>query len=74
MAPFLAIILAFWLIGMPLGLWLGFRTDAGPVGLWWGLTVGLALVALFLVLRLRVRMRRELRRVVIDEEAVVAST
>ncbi|MDX1675460.1 MAG: hypothetical protein R3314_11755, partial [Longimicrobiales bacterium] len=48
--------------------YLGFRTEAGPVGLWWGLVAGLALVALFLVLRVRIRMRRELARIVIDDE------
>ena len=67
--PFLANLLAFWVVGIPLGVWLGFGTAAGPVGLWWGLVAGLGLVALFLVLRVRVRMRRELRRVIIDEPA-----
>ncbi|MBW3552638.1 MAG: MATE family efflux transporter [Gemmatimonadetes bacterium] len=67
-APFLANLLAFWLIGIPISLWLGFRTTAGPVGLWWGLVAGLAAVSLFLVARVRVRMRRELRRVVIDDD------
>lgn len=67
-APFVANLLAFWLIGMPISLWLGFRTPAGPVGLWWGLVAGLAAVAVFLLARLRVRMRRELRRVVIEDD------
>ena len=67
-APFVANLLAFWLIGIPISLWLGFRTPAGPVGLWWGLVVGLAAVATFLVLRVRVRMRRDLHRIVIDDE------
>ncbi|MFW5950641.1 MAG: MATE family efflux transporter [Gemmatimonadota bacterium] len=66
-APFVANLLAFWMVGLPLGAWLGFRTAAGPKGLWWGLVAGLALVALFLVARLRVRMRHELRRVIIDD-------
>jgi MATE family multidrug resistance protein len=69
-APFVANLLAFWMVGLPVGIWLGFGTEAGPVGLWWGLVAGLALVALFLVTRLRVRMRRELRRVVIDDADV----
>ena len=64
--PFLANLFAFWVIGIPLGLWLAFGLDTGPAGLWWGLVVGLVLVALFLVWRVRVRMRREMRRVVID--------
>ena len=67
-APFLAHLVAFWAIGIPISLWLGFRTPAGPVGLWWGLVVGLGAVALFLVLRVRTRMRRELLRIVIDDD------
>ena len=70
-APFVANLLAFWLIGLPISLYLGFRTPAGPRGLWWGLVAGLAVVALFLVARVRVMMRRELRRIVIDDEVAV---
>ncbi|HUG42058.1 MAG TPA: MATE family efflux transporter [Longimicrobiales bacterium] len=67
-APFVANLLAFWLIGIPISLWLGFRTPAGPVGLWWGLVAGLAAAAIFLVARVRVRMRRDLRRIIIDDD------
>jgi MATE family multidrug resistance protein len=66
-APFVANLLAFWMVGIPVGIYLGFRTPAGPVGLWWGLVAGLGLVALFLVGRVRVRMRRRLARLVIDD-------
>ena len=72
--PFLANLMAFWVVGIPLGVWLGFGTAAGPAGLWWGLVAGLALVAVFLVWRVRVRMRRELRRVVVDEPFVPAAS
>lgn len=65
-APMIVNILGFWVMGMPISLWLGFRTALGPRGLWWGLVVGLAAVAIFLVIRIRWRMGRELRRVVID--------
>jgi multidrug resistance protein, MATE family len=68
-APFLANLVAFWMIGIPVGLFLCFRTPAGPVGLWWGLVAGLAAVAVFLVVRVRVRMRRDLTRIVIEDEA-----
>ena len=68
-APMVVNLLGFWLIGMPVSLYLGFRTGAGPVGLWWGLVAGLAAVAVFLLVRVRVRLGRELRRVVIDEHA-----
>jgi multidrug resistance protein, MATE family len=67
-APFLSYLVAFWGLGMPLGIYLAFRTPAGPVGLWWGLVAGLAAVALFLLLRVRVRMRRDLARLIIDDD------
>jgi multidrug resistance protein, MATE family len=68
-APMVVNLLGFWLIGMPVSLYLGFRAGAGPVGLWWGLVAGLAAVAVFLLVRVRMRFGRELRRVVIDEHA-----
>jgi MATE family multidrug resistance protein len=68
-APMVVNLLGFWLIGLPVSLWLGFRTPLGPAGLWWGLVAGLAAVAVFLLLRIRTRMRRELARVVIDVAA-----
>jgi MATE family multidrug resistance protein len=67
-SPMILNLLGFWCLGMPVSLWLGFRTSAGPVGLWWGLVVGLAAVAFLLLIRVRKRMGRDLRRIVIDEE------
>jgi MATE family multidrug resistance protein len=67
--PMIANIVGFWAIGMPVSLWLAFGLDFGAVGLWWGLVVGLMIVATFLVVRLRQRERQELSRVLIDEHA-----
>ncbi len=33
--------IAYWLIGMPTGLGLGFGLEMGPEGFWWGLVIGL---------------------------------
>jgi MATE family multidrug resistance protein len=46
----------YWVLGLPLGLLLAFPLGAGPRGLWWGLTVGLAVVAALLVARIRRRL------------------
>ena len=62
-APLVFNLVGFWLIGFPISVGLGFFTAAGPLGLWWGLVAGLAVVAIFLVLRIRRRLRGELRRV-----------
>lgn len=68
--PMLTGILGFWLIGLPVSLWLGLSRGYGPVGLWWGLVLGLVVVAVFLLLRLRHRLRLPLARLHLDAEPV----
>jgi MATE family multidrug resistance protein len=70
-APMVVNILGYWLVGLPISAALGFWTSAGARGLWWGLTVGLVLVSLVLVWRVRWRLAGDLRRVVIDRDPVV---
>lgn len=53
----------YWLLGLPLGLWLAHRRGMGAAGLWWGLTLGLLVVATLLVLRIRKRFTGPLGRV-----------
>jgi MATE family multidrug resistance protein len=65
-APFVINIVGFWCVGLPLSWWLAFRAGYGAVGLWWGIVAGLAAVALLLVARVWSRMRRRMRRVVIE--------
>ena len=68
-ASLIANLLGFWLVGMPVSLWLGFKAGLGVVGLWWGFVAGLAAVALFLVIRVRVLLLREVRRFDIESPA-----
>lgn len=63
--PMVVNLIGFWLCGMPVSIWLGFRLGHGPVGLWWGLVAGLAAVASVLVVRVRRRFGGELRRLVL---------
>jgi MATE family multidrug resistance protein len=67
--PMLVSIVGFWCFGMPVSLWLAFGLDHGATGLWWGLVVGLALVATVLVIRIKVREGRKIQRLTIDEHA-----
>ena len=66
--PMIVNLLGFWCIGMPVSAWLGFGTSLGPRGLWWGLVLGLASVALILLTQVRKRLGADLRRIVIDDE------
>jgi MATE family multidrug resistance protein len=66
-SPMLLNLLGFWCIGIPVGVWLGFGATLGPRGLWWGLVLGLASVAVLLLLRVRGRLATELTRIVVEE-------
>jgi MATE family multidrug resistance protein len=65
-APVAINVLGFWLIGLPISLLLAFPLGLGPPGLWWGLVIGLAVVAGVLLLRVRSRFRGEVRRLHIE--------
>jgi MATE family multidrug resistance protein len=65
-AAMISNVLGFWLLGMPVSLWLGFGLGRGVVGLWWGFVVGLAAVAAFLVARVRVTLGRDVERVQVE--------
>jgi MATE family multidrug resistance protein len=69
-APMIVNVLGFWLVGMPVSVWLAFPLGLGPRGLWWGLVAGLAVVALLLVARIARRLSHPLARVVVDEPSV----
>jgi MATE family multidrug resistance protein len=46
-------LLGYWVIALPIGAWLAFAFDLRARGLWWGLTSGLCLVAIALVIRIQ---------------------
>ena len=62
-APLIAMLAGYWLLGLPISVWLGFRTSLREVGLWYGFVASLGVVAIFLLLRIRVLFGRELRRI-----------
>ncbi len=51
--PMLITVVAYWAVGFPVSWWLAFHTPLGPDGVWWGLTVGLAVAAVGLAARFR---------------------
>ena len=64
--PLLVNIFGFWAVGIPSGAALAFAGDQGPRGLWWGLVIGLSVVAVILTLRIRSRIRRHVGRLAIE--------
>ena len=72
-APMIIAAIGYWAVGLPVSAFLGFRTGLGAAGLWWGLVVGLAIVAVTLLLRVRNRVQRTLQRVVIDGDGVATT-
>jgi len=64
--PLIAMVSGYWLIGVPVSVVLGFKTGMGPQGLWWGFVAGLASVALFLLVRVRVLFSRGVSRVRVE--------
>ena len=68
--PLIVNVLGFWLLGLPVSLWLAFERGHGARGLWWGMVVGLGAVAAFLLLRVRKRLARHVSRLTVDEAPV----
>ena len=60
-APFYSSLIAYWVICMPLGLFLDYRLDHGPYSYWQSLDIGLFASALILFLRL-LFIRKTIRR------------
>jgi MATE family multidrug resistance protein len=48
-------LVSYWVLGLPIGAWLALFQGWGLAGIWWGLALGLGLVATSLVLWVRVR-------------------
>jgi MATE family multidrug resistance protein len=60
---FVVNLIGHWLIGLPLSWWLGVRGALGVVGLWWGLSAGLSVVAVAVFFRFRALSLRDVRAV-----------
>jgi MATE family multidrug resistance protein len=66
--PMIVNLVGFWFIGLPISAALGLGLGFGPQGIWWGLAIGIGVVALLLTHRIVRRFGRELSRLVIDDE------
>jgi MATE family multidrug resistance protein len=71
-APVVANVVGYWAMGLPLGLWLAFGLGLGPPGLWWGFVAGLAVVAVWMLTRVRAQMARAQTRIVLEDDPAAA--
>ena len=51
--PSVFILISYWIIGLPLGYWLAFKSGYGAIGIWLGLFIGLTLTAAGMFWRLQ---------------------
>ena len=62
--PFGVMVVAYWMITLPLGYYLGLTDEAselfGALGFWWAMIVGIAIASILNLLRLRVWLNRPL--------------
>jgi MATE family multidrug resistance protein len=49
--PTIITFLAYWVVGLPLGYWLGLQLGLGPTGVWCGLVAGLGVASILLYMR-----------------------
>ena len=48
-------LVSYWVLGLPIGAWLALRGGYGLAGIWYGLAIGLGVVATLLMLFVRYR-------------------
>jgi len=64
--PMILALIGFWVLGVPVGALLGFGLGMGATGVWWGLALGLAVVAALLLRRVHTQLEGTLTRVDIE--------
>lgn len=65
--PLVIHLVGFWGVAIPMSAYLGLERGLGARGLWWGLALGLFLVSIVQVWRVRARLRAGVARVRIEE-------
>jgi MATE family multidrug resistance protein len=65
--PTIITFLAYWIVGLPLGYWLGLHTDMGANGIWVGLVAGLGVAAVLLYVRFNSISRKNLEKYILKD-------
>ncbi len=59
--PTLITLVAYWVLGLPIGYWLCFKMNLGPEGIWYGLLIGLSSSAILISSRFLMLSKKLLR-------------
>lgn len=70
--PMLLNLVGFFAVGLPSGVLFAFPLGMGARGVWWGLALGLGVVAILLSFRARSRLSAEVQRILVDDEPAIA--
>lgn len=65
--PTIITFLAYWVIGLPLGYWLGLYLGLGATGVWYGLVAGLGVASILLYLRFTTTTKKHIENYIFDE-------
>jgi len=65
--PTFITLLAYWVIGLPLGYVLGIKLNMGAEGVWYGLVAGLGIASILLYIRFTVTTKKHLEDYIFDE-------
>jgi len=65
--PTMITFLAYWVIGLPLGYWLGLYLGLGATGVWYGLVAGLGVASILLYLRFTATTKKHIENYIFDE-------
>lgn len=62
--PTIITFIAYWIIGLPVGYWLGIYLKVGVTGVWYGLTLGLMASVIMLFIRFQIMSRKHKYKIV----------
>jgi len=65
--PTIITFLAYWVVGLPLGYWLGLHIGLGATGVWYGLVAGLGVASVLLYLRFTATTKKHIENYIFDE-------
>lgn len=58
--PTLVTLIAYWVLGLPLGYFFAFQLQIGEVGIWYGLLIGLSITAVLLFYRFHILSKKKI--------------